>query len=117
MTPLSGINRLLPVLFLLTDLRRLMMTRLIFATSAALAFLASNPQPATAYYYNGAPWCAVVSMGNGNMQWDCAYRSIEECRPNVLGGNRGWCNPNPAFVVSDSPAERRSHRKHRQHSQ
>ena len=50
------------------------MTRLIFAASAALAFLASNPQPATAYYYNGAPWCAVVSMGNGNMQWDCAYR-------------------------------------------
>lgn len=93
------------------------MNRLIFAASAVFVFLTSNLQPATAYYYYGAPWCAVVSMGNGNMQWDCAYRSIEECRPNVLGGNRGWCNPNSAFVVSDLPAERRSHRKHRLHAQ
>lgn len=92
------------------------MTRLIFAAGAGLVFLASNLQPAVAYYYD-APWCAVVSIGNGNMQWECAYRSIEECRPNVLGGNRGWCNPNPAFVVSDLPAERRPHRKHRRHSQ
>jgi hypothetical protein len=26
------------------------------------------------------------------------YRSFEECRPNVIGGNRGFCNPNPSQV-------------------
>ena len=43
-----------------------------------------------------APWCAVIATGNGNDHWDCQYGSIEECRPNVLAGNRGWCNPNPS---------------------
>src|SRR4029077_8675099 len=48
--------------------------------------------PAKAYE---APWCAVILEG----YWDCQYRSIEECRPNVLAGNRGWCNPSPFFVA------------------
>jgi hypothetical protein len=50
-------------------------------------------------------------MGDGDMQWSCEYRSFEECRPNVLAGNRGWCNPNPYFVVSDPSPERRRHTK------
>ncbi len=91
------------------------MTRMILA-GAAFAFLAFGPQPAAADYY-GAPWCAVVSMGDGDMQWDCEYRSIEDCRPNVLGGNRGWCNPNPYLAVSSSAAERPHSRKHRARQQ
>ena len=42
-----------------------------------------------------APWCAVVSVGAGGVIWDCHYRSVEECRPNVVAGNRGFCNWNP----------------------
>ena len=49
-----------------------------------------------------AAWCAVISEG----YWDCQYHSIEECRPNVLAGNRGWCNPNPYFVPNGTSADR-----------
>ena len=34
-------------------------------------------------------------MGWGDAQWDCHYASIEECRPNVIAGNRGFCTQNP----------------------
>ena len=89
------------------------MSCIIFAaTLALLASLAFGLQPAAADYY-GAPWCAVIAMGDGDMQWDCEYRSVEDCRPNVLAGNRGWCNPNPSFVAANVSAERRHHRKHR----
>jgi hypothetical protein len=30
------------------------------------------------------------------------YRSIEECRPNVISGNHGICNPNPSRQVSQT---------------
>ena len=85
------------------------MVRMIFAAVATVAAaLVFGLQPAAAYE---APWCAVISMGTGSVYWDCQYRSIEECRPNVLAGNRGWCNPNPYFVTE--PTERRHARKRR----
>ncbi len=62
--------------------------------AAAAVFIGQLPVQA-----NEAPWCAVVSRGD-DVHWDCQYRSIEECRPNVLSGNRGWCNPNPYFNAS-----------------
>lgn len=80
------------------------MPRMIFACVGALAVLVFGLQSAKA---NEAPWCAVISEG----YWDCQYRSIEECRPNVLAGNRGWCNPNPYFVAPYRPTEHRQYRK------
>jgi Protein of unknown function (DUF3551) len=65
---------------------------MILATVIALAASVFGRHPAKAYE---APWCAVISEG----YWDCQYRSIEECRPNILAGNRGWCNPSPYFVA------------------
>jgi len=83
------------------------MMRIIFFAAGALAVVFGQ-QPANAYE---APWCAVISKGTGNAYWDCQYRSIEECRPNVLGGARGWCNPNPYFIAA--PAEqKRSGKRH-----
>jgi len=79
------------------------MTRITVLTAAAVAFLVGGHEAARADYY-GAPWCAVVSMGDGDVHWSCEYRSIEECRPNVLAGNRGWCNPNPYWVAAQSAA-------------
>lgn len=62
--------------------------------------------------FEHGPWCAVVSTGNGNVSWDCQYNSIEECVPNVLFGNRGFCNVNPAFgLYAAEPAKLREHRK------
>ena len=86
------------------------MVRTILGAGAALVFLGFGFQPAAADYY-AAPWCAVVAMGDGDMQWDCEFRTIEECRPHVLAGNRGWCNPNPYLsAVPAAPAVKR-HRK------
>jgi hypothetical protein len=88
---------------------RLKTLRMIFAAVVALAAVIFGLQPAKAYE---APWCAVISKGTGNMYWDCQYRSIEECRPNVLAGDRGWCNPNPYFVASYRPTAHRHYRQH-----
>jgi Protein of unknown function (DUF3551) len=88
---------------------RLTMLRMIFAAVVALVTVVFGVQPAKAYE---APWCAVTSGGDGDMHWDCQYRSIEECRPNVLAGNRGWCNPNPYFVAPYRPTEHRPSRQH-----
>jgi len=92
---------------------RLKMTRIIFA-AVALAFLMVCLQPAAADY-DEAPWCAVVGMGKG-VYWDCQYRSFEACQPNVLAGNRGWCNPNPYFV-SNAPISHQYYRKHHARAQ
>ena len=86
------------------------MVRMIFA--APLAAVVFALQPAKAYE---GPWCAVTSGGDGDMHWDCQYRSIEECRPNVLAGNRGWCNPSPYFVAR--PTEDRRFGKRRARAQ
>jgi hypothetical protein len=84
------------------------MARMFFVTIVAVA--AFNSGPATADFYS-EPWCAVIAMGDGDMQWDCEYRTIEECRPNVLAGNRGWCNPNPYLVASSAPERPKHSRK------
>lgn len=48
------------------------------------------------YAFGDAPWCAVITLGSGEAYWDCQYRTVEECVPNVLAGNRGTCSLNPA---------------------
>src|SRR6516164_7417325 len=40
------------------------------------------------------PLCAVYSIGK-DAYWDCQYRTFEACYPNVIAGNRGFCNLNP----------------------
>jgi len=78
--------------------------RMILAIVIVPAASVFGRHPAKAYE---APWCAVISEG----YWDCQYRSIEECRPNILAGNRGWCNPSPYYVAGS--AEQRQTRKRR----
>jgi len=64
-------------------------------TAAVMATLCSNAH-CTQALHNG-PWCSVVNTGAGRMEWDCRYRTIEECVPNVLSGNRGFCDRNPSY--------------------
>ena len=54
-----------------------MMIRTIFVAAAALAVVFVGPRPAKAQ----APWCAVISMGTGDVHWDCQYHSFEACNP------------------------------------
>lgn len=63
---------------------------------AAAAFVAAMSTDVPASHAVGnAPWCAVIEIGNGEVYWDCQYRTVEECVPNVIAGNRGFCNVNP----------------------
>ena len=72
------------------------------AIPAALTTVLVLPVSANAQFYGPGRWCAVVNNATGNMTWDCSYASIEQCRPNVLGGSRGFCNPNPSFARGDT---------------
>jgi hypothetical protein len=76
------------------------MHKMLIAAVFAGAVLLVDARPAAAYtnVVEYAPWCAVLSMGPGDAYWDCHYSSIEECRPTVLAGNRGFCNPNPRWA-------------------
>ena len=60
-----------------------------------------------------APWCAVQSLGDGDVEWDCEFRTVEECVPNVIAGNRGFCNINPSWT--GYPAVLPHHYRKRRH--
>jgi hypothetical protein len=75
------------------------MTRSILLAGAALISVSISPLNAEA---SEALWCAVISRSDGDVHWDCTYRSIEECRPNVIAdnGKRGFCSPSPYYVAN-----------------
>jgi hypothetical protein len=96
------------------------MTRLLVAIAAPAALLCAGVSPGHSQTYGDAPWCAVVSVGTGSVQWDCEYRTVEECVPHVLTGNRGSCNinpywngPYPTAQVAPGPHPRHSSHWHR----
>jgi hypothetical protein len=72
--------------------------RLAFAAALSSAAALTFGVPASrASTYGHAPWCAVVDQGAGNVMWECLYDSVAECTPNVLAGNRGFCQRNPYY--------------------
>ena len=88
-----------------------MTIRLAFAASCVVAAAIGCGVPAAvAGSFGNAPWCAVQNYGAGDVVWDCEYRSVEECQPQVVAGNRGFCNINPSYVP---PAVYRAPVKHR----
>lgn len=89
---------------------QIQMQQLVFAVAVSAAAVCFNVSASSAFEHG--PWCAVVSAGNGNVSWDCQYNSVEECVPNVLSGNRGFCNVNPAFgLYAAEPTKHGKHRK------
>jgi phage tail protein X len=78
--------------------------RLTTATAVLAAALCLQVSTSHAGTYGDAPWCAVLQIGTGSVTWHCYYRTVEECVPNVLAGNRGSCNLNPYFTASRAPA-------------
>lgn len=63
---------------------------------AAFALI-SGADVSPSFAYGHAPWCAVMETGSGSYQRECIYFSIEDCAPNVIAGNRGFCQPNPFY--------------------
>jgi hypothetical protein len=82
--------------------------RLTLAAVTSTIMLGMTVQSSRAYFGND-PWCAVVNIGTGDVLWDCQYRTLEECVPNVLAGNRGFCNLSPWY--EPKPLQTRKHRK------
>ena len=77
-------------------------TNVVIATAAFAAGMAFDVPESRAF--GDAPWCAVIEIGEGEVYWDCQYRTVEECVPNVLAGNRGFCNVNPYGPGPNAPA-------------
>jgi len=71
------------------------MLRLLLSIAAVAAILCITAPRGHAYIIGDAPWCAVMTRGAGQTAQECYYWSVAECAPNVLGGNRGFCNLNP----------------------
>jgi hypothetical protein len=95
------------------------MTRKIRQYLLALAALAAAGMfatPSMAQYYGDAPWCAVQSIGTGEVVWYCYYHTVEECVPNVIAGNRGFCNVNP-YAPPGSHVAPAPHKHHKRKSQ
>jgi len=87
-------------------------------TLAAAAFAAATAfDVPRGYAFGDAPWCAVIEIGTGEVYWDCQYRTVEECVPNVIAGNRGFCNVNPYGPGPNAPAAVRSRHSKRHVSQ
>ena len=92
---------------MMNPLRILLPAAALVAASAAFLSLGVSVSRAA----GDAPWCAVISLGEGDVYWDCRYASVDACVPNVLAGNRGFCNVNPWPGPSTRPLPARS--KHR----
>jgi hypothetical protein len=80
--------------------------RAVLATAVFAAALSFGAPSSRAY--GNAPWCAVIEIGTGAVYWDCQYYSVEQCVPNVLAGNRGFCNLNPDWR-GPNPSTRARH--------
>ena len=91
------------------------MTIIFRSTLAAAGFAAAVGLGVSASHagsFGNAPWCAVQNLGAGDVVWDCEFRSVEECAPQVVAGNRGFCNINPAFVPPLAPPPPRHRKRH-----
>ena len=85
----------------------------VIVVAAALSLCSSAGRAQT---YGEKPWCAVLNLGTGDVVWQCEYRTVEECVPNVLGGNRGSCNLNPYYrPAPQAPAHMATPHRHRRH--
>jgi hypothetical protein len=87
------------------------MTRIsVVAAGTIIGLAALPPQTAQARV---APWCAVQEIWPGSVSWGCSYWTLEECVPEVIAGNRGFCNQNPYWQVSWPRRQQRKRRSRR----
>jgi hypothetical protein len=68
--------------------------RAFLLIAASTVLLLGGVRDSDAYYGYG-PWCAVQSIGHGTVTENCSMQSFEQCRLEVIAGNRGFCQPNP----------------------
>jgi hypothetical protein len=93
------------------------MTRILIAVATWAAVFCLEASPSQAQYHGDGRWCAVINIGFGDVSWECYYRTVEECVPNVLAGNRGFCELNPYNepTTAAAPPPHRAHHHVHQH--
>jgi hypothetical protein len=64
----------------------------LIVVTIAVAIL-FDVRPSGAYQ---GPWCAVENVGD-DVRYDCSMRTLEQCVPLIIAGNRGFCLPNPYY--------------------
>jgi hypothetical protein len=74
---------------------KIVMTKLIFAAAVLGAALCFNMPASHAGYYGNSRWCAVTDQGADVISWSCEYDTLEDCRPAIVSGSRGYCALNP----------------------
>ena len=89
------------------------MKRILLIGGLAVLVMGSQTSPVVAYE---GPWCAMIAVGTGSVYEDCQYPSLEACRPHVLAGNRGFCNPNPRWGTHPAGAKPRARHKRKTQS-
>jgi hypothetical protein len=87
--------------------------RIAIPIAVLAAIVCSGARSSHAQTTGDAPWCAVMNTGAGRIESDCEYYSIQECTPNVLGGNRGFCQMNPYYRPGPGPVRYRKRYRHR----
>ncbi len=84
----------------------------LLAAAALIGVAALAPQPAEA---GVAPWCAVQESTPYGDNWDCSYWTLQQCLPQVIAGDRGFCNQNPAWRGPWPPGQQRAQRRSRRY--
>jgi len=87
------------------------MKRIVWAIAGAAVLLLLEI-PSGQAGYGDAPWCAVIEIGTGEVYSDCQYQTFEACAPNVVAGNRGFCNVNPRYTSPVAAPARHSVQSH-----
>ena len=88
--------------------------RIALPIAAIAAIVCLDAPSSHAQITGNAPWCAVMEIGAGEVERDCAYYSLRECTPNVIAGNRGFCQMNPYYREAPGRrVHRGSHGRHR----
>ncbi len=79
------------------------LAKLTFGIAAITAATSFGSSPSQAF--GDAPWCAVKSLGKGDVYWDCQYRTFAACYPNALA-DRGFLQREPmAGTITGSPLQ------------
>jgi hypothetical protein len=69
---------------------------------AVAAALLLDVRESQAYYGQG-PWCAGQNRGGSTFTYNCSMQTLEQCIPEVIAGNRGFCSPNPYYRPELAP--------------
>ena len=77
-----------------------------FVATIAIASIPMTTTPARAEIEY--PWCSITSIGQSGMP-ACMYSTRDQCNA-FIGGQAGFCQPNPRYVAPAAPARRNTRR-------